>query len=516
MALRKEIVTGIIIFSLAFILFAIGTAYLGYSSPDEKRYAQSAQEMVEGGDWITPHYHGRPRFQKPILFYWLAAFSSSILGGGWFAARLPSIFFGAMMVFLVYLLGRDLYNRRTGLFSAAFLSISTLFFAYTRLCTPDMTLLFFITLSIYIFCRLYFLNLSGANGLLFFLALALAALTKGFAGILIPLFIIGVFSAIFKKPGLIRRLNIPAGLILFLFVISPWFIAMYKIHGAAYIDHIWRVETLGRLSGQGGANMLLGVIKGIARYLIMTILLFLPTTAFLPWATRHIAKERREANTAFIILWALTVVLFFSLFGTRKAHYLLPIAPPLSLMIGIFAADKSSDRRFLRFAQVIIVSSLFILVTTFGSIIPALNRDNGLLRLSDKILLIRSGDEAVGIGSHFISHNRVDSYLGINVKKVNADLKDPVSQAERSRGLLSEFLERDERVFCLIIRDDYEVYIPKNLKGRTYILDKAWYWKKPNQYTGIQPVVRAIIRGDSDGLKHLIKNEIYLISNRDK
>ena len=29
--------------------------------------------MVESGDWLTPHYNYEPRFQKPILFYWLVA-----------------------------------------------------------------------------------------------------------------------------------------------------------------------------------------------------------------------------------------------------------------------------------------------------------------------------------------------------------------------------------------------------------------------------------------------------------
>ena len=29
--------------------------------------------MVESGDWLTPHYNYEPRFQKPVLYYWLTA-----------------------------------------------------------------------------------------------------------------------------------------------------------------------------------------------------------------------------------------------------------------------------------------------------------------------------------------------------------------------------------------------------------------------------------------------------------
>ena len=45
---------------------------------DEAFYAESAREMVESGDWLTPHYNYEPRFQKPALYYWLAAGTSLV------------------------------------------------------------------------------------------------------------------------------------------------------------------------------------------------------------------------------------------------------------------------------------------------------------------------------------------------------------------------------------------------------------------------------------------------------
>ena len=44
---------------------------------DEAFYAESAREMVESGDWLTPHFNYEPRFQKPVLYYWLTAATSS-------------------------------------------------------------------------------------------------------------------------------------------------------------------------------------------------------------------------------------------------------------------------------------------------------------------------------------------------------------------------------------------------------------------------------------------------------
>ena len=51
----------------------VGLGRSAISDSDEAFYAEAAREMVESGDWLTPHYNYEDRFQKPILYYWLAA-----------------------------------------------------------------------------------------------------------------------------------------------------------------------------------------------------------------------------------------------------------------------------------------------------------------------------------------------------------------------------------------------------------------------------------------------------------
>jgi len=63
---------------------------LGLVGPDEPRYAAVAREMAESGDWVTPRLHGKPWFEKPVLYYWAAAAAFRLFGTGEFAARLPS------------------------------------------------------------------------------------------------------------------------------------------------------------------------------------------------------------------------------------------------------------------------------------------------------------------------------------------------------------------------------------------------------------------------------------------
>lgn len=506
---RNGVSLGIAIFLIALLLFTIGTPYKTYSSPDEKRYIQSAQEMVSTGDWITPRYHGRARFQKPILFYWLAASGISVFRGGWFGARLPSAVCGALTVLLVYLLGNALYNRRTGLFSASLLAISGIFFVFSRLSTPDMLTLCLITLSIYIFVKIYFYDASDMLWKVFFVVMALAMLTKGVVGIIIPLAVIILFSRIYKKPWLIRMINIPLGLLIFFVLTLPWFIAMYKIHGDTYLQHIWQVETLGRIKSARG-------LENILRYLGAVLVIFLPVTLFLPGAIINIVRRRlinREDMLQY--LWLFTAVIFFTFFGTKKYHYLLVLAPPLCIILGNYFSNIVERRRKMQPLLIsFIVACIFIFTVLFGYLLPVFSKDDGLLTLSEKILALRKEGQEIGVGSHFISHNRVDSYLGINVKKVNVDLSEPAQQLKTSRHLLYVFLTKKERVFCLVTREDYTDYIADDLKKKIFILDKGWYWKKPNQIRLDKESVRLILRGDREAFIRAFKNEIHLISNR--
>ena len=72
---------------LATFFAGLGRSAIGDS--DEAFYAESAREMVESGDWVTPHYNYEFRFQKPILYYWLVSATYRVWGIGEAAARFP-------------------------------------------------------------------------------------------------------------------------------------------------------------------------------------------------------------------------------------------------------------------------------------------------------------------------------------------------------------------------------------------------------------------------------------------
>jgi len=60
-----------VLVALAALLFIVGLGSVPLLEPDEPYYAVPAREMLESGSWQVPIFHGRPWFDKPILFYWL-------------------------------------------------------------------------------------------------------------------------------------------------------------------------------------------------------------------------------------------------------------------------------------------------------------------------------------------------------------------------------------------------------------------------------------------------------------
>ena len=69
---------GLVVFSLALNLAGNGRTSLW--DRDEPRYAECTREMRASGDWVRPRFNGEPRYQKPILIYWVMLAGTALAG----------------------------------------------------------------------------------------------------------------------------------------------------------------------------------------------------------------------------------------------------------------------------------------------------------------------------------------------------------------------------------------------------------------------------------------------------
>ncbi len=334
----RGVILGIVALSILLFFYKLGTPSL--FDVDEAVYAESAREMVETGDWITPQYNYTNRYDKPVLFYWLISSAYWLFGVTEFAARFWSASLGIGLVMLSYYFVRRAGNHQWGILSALIMATSLEVIVLSHAAITDITLTFFITSSL--FC--FFLGYTDQEGRKrrwyrgMYLTMALAVLTKGPVGIVIPAFIITLF--LFFRGQIrevLREMNIFSGAILFLVVALPWYVTETWINGWEYIDAFFIKHHITRYTGIVSGH------SGPLYYFIPVILLaFFPWSVFLPYGLiksfqgvkRRGRLTHKESITLFSALWFLIVFIFFSISRTKLPGYILPLSPAVAILVG--------------------------------------------------------------------------------------------------------------------------------------------------------------------------------------
>jgi len=188
-----------------FLGFMLGERALW--SPDEGRYSEVAREMVVTGDYVTPRLDGVRFFEKPPLFYWLQSASIRFFGLNEWALRLWPAVFALLGCLAVYVGGRNLFGRRTGLIASVVLATSGLYYAMSRVANLDMILSTLLTCALISFL----LGTREPSGFkrrcamwAFFGFAALAVLEKGLIGIVIPGLVIGTWILLFGEWSILK------------------------------------------------------------------------------------------------------------------------------------------------------------------------------------------------------------------------------------------------------------------------------------------------------------------------
>src|SRR5713226_8392574 len=102
---------------LASFFWMLGAAPL--FDVDEGAFSQATLEMFQRGDYLSTYLNGEPRYDKPILVYWLQAASVLAFGPSEFAFRLPSAICASLWCAVVFAFTRMVYGMTAGLTAAA-------------------------------------------------------------------------------------------------------------------------------------------------------------------------------------------------------------------------------------------------------------------------------------------------------------------------------------------------------------------------------------------------------------
>lgn len=323
------------------LFFALFLGSRPLSAPDEGRYVEISREMVETGDWLTPRLNGVKYFEKPPLFYWFEAFLIKLFGlSEWSVRTGPALFalFGCLMV---YYAGARLFSRTAGILSAVVLATSLLFFALSRLISPDMPVSVLLTASLLSFL-LGTREPAGSARRLFFRGFyafaALATLTKGLIGVVFPGMIILTWMLVTKERRVLGSMHLPSGLALFLLIAATWHIIVGRAN-PEFLDFYFVREHFQRYLTAVHHHE-----KPFWFYAPMLLLSLFPWGAFLVQAVKQNLPASwndrgRHRDAIFLMIWAGLIFLFFSASSSKLIPYLLPVLPPLALLLGKYLAD---------------------------------------------------------------------------------------------------------------------------------------------------------------------------------
>lgn len=353
---------------------------------DESQYGEIAVEMAGSGDPVTLHVNGQPWFVHPPLYMWLVAAGSRVLGFSEFSIRIWSVVFSILAVYATALLGRDLFNPRTGLLAGAILAVTLQYLFQSRLAVFDTVLIAWMLLAFRAFWHAYRRGRRG-DYVQFFLFAGLATVTKGPIGLILPGLVAAAFVTARRAWSRWRAVPWAAGAAVFAAVGLSWYAAETVRHGWTFVATNVGAYTLGRFFGvveQHSAPWFF--------YVPVALLGAFPWTTFWPAAgAMHFARWRDHDGSLCVLLGTVIPLVFYSAAQTKLPGYIMPIFPFTAIGVAALwdeALERGRDRRIVVGAAwfLVLVGALFWATGAFlGGQYP------GPFRSAGPVLLIPAG-----------------------------------------------------------------------------------------------------------------------------
>ena len=328
---------------LAFALFLAGLGAIGLVGPDEPRYADVARAMLRSGDYVTPRLFGAPWFEKPPLYYWLAA-SFFRLGANELTARLPSAVSAIAFLGVWFWFAQRLFGGPTALLAAILLASSLGWIGFARAAAMDMLLAATLDAAL-LLLALWFWERQTVRLYGFYALLGLATLAKGPVAVALAGMIALGYIVNFREWAALKNLLWTPAVAAFLAVAAPWYAVCYFQNGFPFLEEFFLKHNLERLvsaDALGHGQPIWYYVPILAAGLFpWSAMLLLPAVEVIRGGLRAILSDRRKA---FLFYWVALPFAFFSVSQNKLPGYLLPILPPLTLWIAAIAMSGSATK----------------------------------------------------------------------------------------------------------------------------------------------------------------------------
>jgi dolichol-phosphate mannosyltransferase len=331
---------------LAIVSAAQLFAHLDYPlfEPDEGRYAEIGREMLVNDEWTVPTLHQEPYLDKPPLFYWLLAMSFRCGGVHDWVARLVPAGAAWISILATGLLGRRIVGNRAALVAAFGLTLTPGFVFAGRFLVLDSVLSLLIALAM---LTAYEAIRGERVAWGWWLASAaccgLALLTKGPVALLLTLPPLMAHCWLTGQIRMPSRWHWLAYLGLAAALAVPWFLSMLATHPGFAGHFFWDHHVARFFSG-------LNHPQPFWYYLPVLLAGGLPwTVLLLPWLVYQLSHHpaivvTRSPAQGFFLLWAGWCLVFFSVSSCKLPPYILPAAPALALLMGVFAESLATQQ----------------------------------------------------------------------------------------------------------------------------------------------------------------------------
>ena len=414
-------VTMVIVICIISVLPWIGMG--DFSTKGEPREAAVAVSMLETGNWVLPQVYADEFAYKPPLAHWLMAAAS--LPQGYvseFTSRLPSALAFIMLIgFTLVFFGKRLRFQLA--FIATLLLITCIEIHRAAMTTRvDMLLTTFIVIGLY---QLYRwedkLELKGVPIAIPAL-LGCAVLTKGPVGIILPLFVFGVYLLMLRKYSylVIFKALLYAG-ISSMFLPLLWYVAAWKQGGDAFLNVVL-AENFGRFFHLSTPDIHynLGHENGVW-YNFMTLAAgFVPWTIFFFFSLFGLKLHKpekplketlagiwnsirsMEKEKLFSLVALVCIIFFYSIPSSKRSVYLMPAYPFIAIFLAQYALYITEYRTkvtrvFAAFmASVTAVVVIAVGLTMAGAIDP--------VRIASQYTSRQSTLEMAGLVSNMFAH----------------------------------------------------------------------------------------------------------------